>query len=59
MDRTEHSMDYVTETAAAILLSDGDKQHWIPKSLIENLEIQDGLAIFTIPEWFASKRGFI
>ena len=54
--------EIIKETDAAFLISDdGDKEVWIPKSLVET--DQDGgpgdTIIFTMPEWLAIKNGFV
>jgi len=59
MDRIDLSMDYVAETDKAMLLSDGNEQYWIPKSLMEDIREKGPLITFTIPEWFAYKEGLI
>lgn len=43
------------ETERAFLLFDGDKEVWVPKSLVENNE--DGT--FTMPLWLAEKHGLV
>jgi hypothetical protein len=39
----------------AVLVNDGDKDYWLPKSLAENN--RDGT--FTIPEWLAIEKGIV
>ncbi len=46
----------------AILVSDGDHEEWVPKSLIEGIDRGNGdgkTVIITIPEWLAKDKGFI
>lgn len=43
------------ETDKAWLLSDGDREEWVPKSQVED----NGDGTFTMPEWLAQDRGFI
>jgi len=46
--------------AKAILISDGDKEIWVPRSIIEGIEPVKGTMIeITIPEWFAQDKGLI
>lgn len=48
----------VRETAKALCISmHGDKETWIPKSLIREHE-EDAKAL-DVPEWFAVKEGLI
>jgi len=50
------------ETASAILVSDGDREEWIPKSQIGKLSEVQGKGDkgrLLIPEWLAQDRGFI
>ena len=39
----------------AVLVNDGDKDYWLPKSLTEN----NGDGTFTIPEWLAIEKGIV
>jgi len=55
----EVAVEYITETEAAILVLDPPDEIWIPKSLIEDMEMEDKLLILKIPEWFALKKGII
>ena len=43
------------ETLRAWLVHDGDKDIWLPKSLVE----YDGETTFTMPEWLALREGLI
>lgn len=43
------------ETDGAFLVTDGDKDYWLPKSLTEN----NGDGTFTLPEWLAVKKGIL
>ncbi len=54
-DIIEISADLRHETEKALLLYDGDKEAWFPKSQVENNN--DGT--FSMPEWLAEKAGFI
>ena len=55
--------EYVDETSEAYLLkvatTDGEAEVWIPKSLINILEIENDIYYFETPEWFAIKKGLI
>lgn len=42
-------------TEEAVLLNDGDKDYWVPKSLLQ--DNSDGT--FTVPEWWAIKAGLV
>jgi hypothetical protein len=43
------------ETANAFLVTDGDKDYWLPKKLTEN----NGDGTFTLPEWMAIEKGIV
>lgn len=43
------------ETDKAWLVSDGEREVWLPKSQAEF----DGTATFTMPEWLALEKGLI
>jgi hypothetical protein len=51
------------ETNAALLVSDGDKDGWLPKSLIKDKsQLVYGkcdVKTITVPEWIAKSKGFI
>jgi hypothetical protein len=50
------------ESDKAILVSDGENKYWIPKSQIEETELdQDHAGNITIyiPEWLATEKGII
>jgi len=60
-DTVQLDLQYITETDAAVLFSDGDSEFWIPKSQLidfytpakgEHLEI-------ACSEWFAEKEGLV
>ena len=64
---TEASVQFVRQTEMAILILDGNKEIWIPKSQInkgdeepdyDSLTNGDLLEI-TIPEWLALDKGII
>ncbi|KKN66372.1 hypothetical protein LCGC14_0471930 [marine sediment metagenome] len=49
---------------AILVLHEGNKEIWIPRSVIERLEYDhrpgnERLAAITIPEWLAMKKGMI
>jgi len=57
------SVEFITHTAGAVLVKDGDEEAWIPKSKIENdeddwdsLKLGDILDL-DIPEWLAEDKG--
>lgn len=58
----EFELEFLRETAAAILVSDGDMNYWLPKSQLESdwdgAEIGE-LVEVAIPEWLAIKLDMI
>lgn len=61
MKYVEIDYEYVHQTPEAVLISDGDKEHWIPKSCIEdvdyiNLEKDTTMCVI---EWYAISEGLI
>ncbi len=44
-----------TTDKGGMLLHNGDKGEWFPKSLVED----NGDGTFTMPEWLAMEKGFI
>lgn len=47
--------EFIYETDSAFLISDGDTEMWVPKSMCE----WDGKTQFTMPEWKALELGLI
>lgn len=53
------------ETPLAYLVNDGIMECWIPKSQVEEIEVEekgvdgDDLMRFTIPEWLAIEKGIV
>lgn len=47
--------DLKHETDKAFLVTDGDKDVWLPKSLVEN----NGDGTFTMPEWLAIDKELV
>jgi len=47
------------ETDKAILLFDGKKEVWVPKSQIEDMEREKNMITITIPEWLAIEKELI
>lgn len=46
------------ETAAAVMIFDGSKEVWLPKSLVEIAPNDDGKTVtVSLPEWLAEKEG--
>lgn len=61
MEYAEISYEYKHQTDEAVLIFDGDNEHWIPKSLIEdgfNIDYKTENVI-NVAEWFAEKEGLI
>ena len=61
MKYVEISYEYVHQTLEAVLIFDGDKEHWIPKSCIEdidyiNLEEDNTM---NVVEWYAISEKLI
>ncbi len=50
------ALEYRHETARAYLVFDGDKEVWVPKSMVE-YDVRD--KVFTMPEWLAQREGLI
>ncbi len=56
----EITVDILRETDAAILVSDGDREVWLPKSQIEySGDPGDESVCVEIPEWLAEEKGLI
>ena len=56
--------EYLHQTDDAILLEIEGDEYWIPKSLIENLSMVDGVVqgeevAIELPTWFAEKEGVL
>ncbi|MFQ5776342.1 MAG: hypothetical protein ACE5GS_17625 [Kiloniellaceae bacterium] len=51
--------EVLAETAKAVLLYDGARQDWLPKSQIEIDRRADGTVEVAMPEWLAKAKGFI
>jgi hypothetical protein len=43
----------------AVLIADGDKEVWIPRSMCELHHLKDDLYEMTLPEWKAKQEGLI
>ena len=61
MEYAEIYYEYIHQTDEAVLICDGDKECWIPKSCIENSSDIDFRynTIINVEEWFAIKQGLI
>ena len=54
------TLDYVRETDKAILFSDGENEHWIPKSqIVEKAQVDEVEYEVVLPEWLAHSNGLI
>lgn len=55
--------ELIRETEAAYLINDGHEDIWLPKSQMEDeeLDVKDGVVYlhFCIPEWLALEKGMI
>jgi hypothetical protein len=57
-------LDVIREKADAFLVSDGDREVWLPKSQIGNADAIEGFGpaenvTFVLPEWLATEKGLI
>ena len=51
-------VDVINQTGMSYLISDGDKEVWVPMSLIANDDpVEEGY--IEIPEWYARQEGLI
>lgn len=57
--KTEFYATRVKETDRAILVNDGVYDIWLPKSLVEILEIKGDDLEISLPEWLAVDKGII
>jgi RNase P/RNase MRP subunit p29 len=59
---TLEDVTVVKETKNAFLISNGDREEWIPKSLVgrtSEVEREGDTGMIRIPEWLAKDRGLI
>jgi len=61
MEYAEICYEYKHQTEDAVLIFDGDRDCWIPKSCIENGDIMEFELnnIIGVAEWFAINEGLI
>jgi len=61
MEYADIHYEYKHQTEDAVLIFDGDRNCWIPKSCIENGDIMEFElnTIISVEEWFAKKEGLI
>jgi hypothetical protein len=62
MEVVEIDLEILLETEKAIRVTDGDKQCWIAKSLIENYDDDweiGNTETMSVPEWLALEEGLI
>ena len=59
MEYAEISYEYIHQTDEAVLIFNGDRNCWIPKSCVEDNDLMDYENDITInvEEWFAIKEG--
>lgn len=56
---TDLTVELLFETDKAYLVSDGDKEVWLPKLLCEVFVVKDSMVEVTLPEWLAKREGLI
>lgn len=61
MKYVEISYEYKHQTDEAVLIFDGDRDCWIPKSCIEDNRLIDyeNEGVINVEEWFAIKEGLV
>ena len=53
----EVACEFIRETDDAMLVYDGNQDHWIQKSLISECDFKEnGHGSITIPEWLAAEK---
>lgn len=59
-DLVDIAAEIRAETKAAVLIFDGTRKAWLPKSQIE-IEASGGsaLVVVTLPEWLAREKGLL
>ena len=57
----ELEVELLAETPAALKISDGTMEVWVPKSQLESEveQLDNGLIQIVIPEWLAREKGLI
>ena len=55
----EIDLEWKAETEEAVLLNDGYKDFWIPKSVMEDWPDEGKTDTVLVQEWFAEKEGLI
>lgn len=61
MKYIEISYKYIYQTTEAVLIFDGDREHWIPKSCIEDIDyinIEKDTTM-NVVEWYAISEGLV
>lgn len=51
--------EWRAETDRAIRINDGTKDVWLPKSQLENIEMDGFIVTITMPEWLAHDKELI
>lgn len=60
MPDIEIAVEVITDTDAAYLITDGNVECWIPKSVVKDYSEENGqIRTIFISEWFAEKKGLI
>lgn len=55
----ELELDLIQELDNSLLVSDGDKSVYLPKSMIKYGYVHEDLVEIQLPEWLAHKKGLI
>lgn len=58
-DFTRIACEVRHDTELAVLIFDGEREVWLPKSQVEIVHESDGSTVATMPEWMAIKKGLI
>lgn len=61
MDFCEVTCDIIHETEKAYLIDDGDKQVWVPKSMVDHNDyaVESKAVTMSIATWIAEEQGLI
>ena len=60
VDYAEIDGEHIAQTDLALLLNDGEKEDWIPKSLMKEWPEEKGdVGTAMVQEWFAIQEGWV